>query len=149
ELCLVDDCSPAPHVAAVLAEAAGADLRVRVAHRAGNGGIVAASNDALAMAQGEFVVLLDHDDLLHLDALRLIDEALTATPDADYLYSDEDKVDGLGHWSDSFYKFDWSPERLRTQMYTCHVAVLRRSVVAEVGGFDLAYEGSQDWDLAL
>jgi O-antigen biosynthesis protein len=149
ELCLVDDCSPSPHVADVLAEAAQSDARVRIARRAANGGIVAASNDALAMAQGEFVVLLDHDDTLHPEALRLVDEALTASPEADYLYSDEDKIDGHGRLSGPFYKPDWSPERFRTQMYTCHVAVLRRSLVEEVGGFDPAFEGSQDWDLAL
>jgi GT2 family glycosyltransferase len=149
EMCLVDDCSPSSHVADVLAEAARADPRVRVVHRAENGGIVAASNDALAMAQGEFVVLLDHDDTLHPDALRVIDEALAATPEADYLYSDEDKIDERGRLSGPYYKPDWSPERLRTQMYTCHVAVLRRSLVDEVGGFDPAYEGSHDWDLVL
>ncbi len=149
ELCLVDDCSPSPHVADVLAEAAQSDARVRIARREANGGIVAASNDALAMVQGEFVVLLDHDDTLHPEALRLVDDALTATPEADYLYSDEDKIDGHGRLSGPFYKPDWSPERLRTQMYTCHVAVLRRSLVEEVGGFDPAFEGSQDWDLAL
>ena len=69
ELCLVNDCSTEPHVAAMLAEAERRDPRVRVAHREANGGIVAASNDALAMARGEFVALLDHDDELHPKAL--------------------------------------------------------------------------------
>ena len=149
ELCLVDDRSPAPHVAEVLAEAERGDARVRVQRRAENGGIVAASNDGLAMARGEFVVLLDHDDTLHPEALELVDAALRAEPDADYAYTDEDKVDADGRLSAPFYKPDWSPERLRTQMYTCHLSVLRRSLVDEVGGFDAAYEGSQDWDLVL
>src|SRR6188768_3770891 len=78
ELCLVDDASPSPHVARVLAEAADRDPRVRVQRRGANGGIVAASNDGLAMATGEFVVLLDHDDELHPDALALIGQALDA-----------------------------------------------------------------------
>ncbi len=149
ELCLVDDASPSPHVARVLAEAADRDPRIRIQRRGANGGIVAASNDGLAMATGEFVVLLDHDDELHPDALTLIGQALDAVPEADYLYSDEDKIDEAGNRSGPFFKPDWSPERFRTQMYTCHVSVLRRTLVEEVGGFDERFEGSQDWDLVL
>lgn len=149
EHCLVDDASPAPHVQQILQRAAKADPRVRVARRAENGGIVAASNDALGIAEGEFVALLDHDDELHPDALRLMHEKLAATPDADYAYSDEDKIDEAGRHSGPFYKPDWSPERFRAQMYCCHLSVLRRSLVDEVGGFDPAFEGSQDWDLIL
>ena len=99
EHCLVDDASPAPHVQQVLREAAAADPRVRIVRRAANGGIVPASNDGLAMATGEFVVLLDHDDELRSDALELIGQALDATPEADYLYSDEDKIDEAGRLS--------------------------------------------------
>ncbi|HEX5711876.1 MAG TPA: glycosyltransferase, partial [Solirubrobacterales bacterium] len=149
ELCLVDDRSPSPHVRAMLAEAAAADPRIRVLERERNGGIVAASNDALAMATGEFLALLDHDDALHPDALALVDEALAASPEADYLYTDEDKIDRAGRHQAPFFKPDWSPERMRTQMYTCHLSVLRRSLVEEVGGFDPEFEGSQDWDLVL
>jgi GT2 family glycosyltransferase len=149
ELCVVDDHSPSPEVLRILDEAAAADRRIRVGRRDANGGIAAASNDALAMATGEFVALLDHDDLLHPDALARVDDALRARPDGDYVYTDEDKVDAEGVRSGPFYKPDWSPERLRTQMYTCHLSVLRRSLVDEVGGFDPAFDGSQDWDLVL
>lgn len=149
EHCLVDDASAAPQVAELLARAEREDPRFRVARRERNGGIVAASNDALAMARGEFVVLLDHDDALHPDALEQVERALAAEPEADYLYTDEDKIDRRGRHSAPFFKPGWSPERLRTQMYTCHLGVFRRSLVEEVGGFDPAYEGSQDWDLAL
>lgn len=150
EHCLVDDGSQAPHVREMLDVAAAADPRVRVVHRERNAGIVAASNDALAMAEGEFVVLLDHDDLLHPDALIEVAEAIDAAPDdTDYVYTDEDKVDERGIHSAPFFKPDWSPERMRTQMYTCHMSVLRRSLVEAVGGFDAEFEGSQDWDLVL
>jgi glycosyltransferase involved in cell wall biosynthesis len=149
ELCLVDDASTSAHVHEILAHAAKDDPRVRVSHRAANGGIVATSNDALAMAQGEFVALLDHDDELHPRALALVAEALAADPDVDYVYTDEDKIDLAGRHSGAFYKPDWSPERFRTQMYTRHLSVLRRSLVDEVGGFDAEFEGSQDWDLVL
>lgn len=149
ELCLVDDCSSAPHLASMLAAAEAADPRIRVLRREQNGGIVAASNDGLEMARGEFIALLDHDDELHPDALALVHEALVTNPEGDYVYTDEDKIDREGRHSGPFFKPDWSPERMRTQMYTCHFSVLRRSLVEEVGGFDAEYEGSQDWDLVL
>jgi GT2 family glycosyltransferase len=149
ELCLVDDASPAPHVGEMLAAAAGEDQRIRVLRRESNGGIVAASNDALGMANGEFIALLDHDDALHRDALAKVDAAIRANPEADYVYTDEDKIDRGGRRSAPFFKPDWSPERMRTQMYSCHLSVLRRSLVEEVGGFDPGFEGSQDWDLVL
>jgi GT2 family glycosyltransferase len=149
EHCLVDDASPDPHVQEILQRAAKQDPRFRVLRREGNGGIVAASNDALACAGGEFVALLDHDDELHPDALGLVHRMLCETPEADYAYSDEDKIDEVGNHSAPFFKPDWSPERFRAQMYTCHFSVLRRSLVDEVGGFDPDYEGSQDWDLIL
>jgi GT2 family glycosyltransferase len=149
ELCLVDDASTAPHVGEILERAAQRDPRIRVERRESNGGIVAASNDALAMAGGEFVALLDHDDELHRDALAAVEQAIAAEPDADYVYSDEDKIDEAGRRSAPFFKPDWSPERMRTQMYSCHLSVLRRSLVEQVGGFDPEYEGSQDWDLVL
>jgi O-antigen biosynthesis protein len=149
ELCLVDDCSVDPRLSSALDRAQASDPRIRVARRAGNGGIVAASNDALEMARGEFVALLDHDDELHPDALAHVAEAIDRSPEADYVYTDEDKIDLRGRHSMPFFKPDWSPERMRTQMYTCHLSVLRRSLVEEVGGFDAEFEGSQDWDLVL
>jgi O-antigen biosynthesis protein len=149
ELCLVDDASPSLYVGEMLAAAAAEDPRIRVETRAENGGIVAASNDALAMAGGEFVALLDHDDALHPDALARVAEAIAGAPDVDYVYTDEDKIDEAGHHQGPFFKPDWSPERMRTQMYTCHLSVMRRSLVEEVGGFDPEFEGSQDWDLVL
>jgi O-antigen biosynthesis protein len=149
ELCLVDDASPSPEIRQTLEQAQREDPRVRLNFRTENGGIVAASNDALALASGAFVALLDHDDLLHPDALRLIDEAIREHDDVDYLYTDEDKIDERGRHSSPFLKPDWSPERMRTQMYTCHLSVFRRSLVEEVGGFDPEFDGAQDWDLVL
>ncbi len=149
ELCLVDDASPNPRVVEMLEAAQRRDPRIRVVKRKLNGGIVAASNDALEIAGGEFVALLDHDDELHPEALEAVNEALLATPTADYVYTDEDKIYPNGRKSSPFFKPDWSPERLRTQMYTCHLSVLRRELVEEVGGFDPEFEGSQDWDLVL
>jgi GT2 family glycosyltransferase len=149
ELCLVDDGSENGAVREILDTAAARDPRIQVSYRKQNAGIVAASNDALAMARGEFVCLLDHDDELHPEALAEVAAAIDRTPGADYVYTDEDKINLSGRHSQPFFKPDWSPERMRTQMYSCHFSVLRRSLVEEVGGFDEEFEGSQDWDLVL
>jgi O-antigen biosynthesis protein len=149
ELCLVDDASPTERVRQLMDLVAAEEPRIRVAHRAENGGIVAASNDALTLAEGEFVVLLDHDDELHPDALALVDAAIGGDEEVDFVYTDEDKIDERGHHMGTFLKPDWSPERMRTQMYTCHLGVFRRSLVDEVGGFYEEFEGAQDWDLVL
>ena len=92
EWILVDDASPDPDVRRVIAAAAEQDERIRLVERATNGHIVAASNDAVAEARGEFLVFLDHDDLLTPDALAEMARAIARDPEADYLYSDEDKV---------------------------------------------------------
>ncbi|MBO9555479.1 MAG: glycosyltransferase [Cellulomonas sp.] len=149
QLVLVDDCSPSPHVAALLRELAASDPRIVVHRRTENGGIVAASNDALERATGEFVALLDHDDMLATGALAAIAEALADEPDVDYLYTDEDKVSDEGDFYDAFVKPEWSPERLLGQMYTGHLSVLRTSLVREIGGFEVGADGSQDHDLVL
>lgn len=149
ELILVDDASPSPAVRSLLARASADDKRIRVIERAANGGIVAASNDAVKAAQGQFMALLDHDDLLAPQALERVHTFLTAAPESDYVYSDEDKIDIEGEHYDEFRKPEWSPERLRGQMYTSHLSVLRSSLVREVGGFREGYDGSQDHDLVL
>ena len=149
EWIVVDDCSTDPRVREVLATAATEDARITMIARPTNGHIVVASNDALAAARGIYVVFLDHDDLLTPDALARMAELLGQADDFDYVYSDEDKVGADGHFYDTFLKPAWSPERLRGQMYTSHLSVMRRSVVVEVGGFREGYEGSQDHDLAL
>jgi GT2 family glycosyltransferase len=147
ELCLVDDKSPKEKVRGVLQSAASVDSRVRWTSRAENGGIVAASNDGLAMAQGEFVVLLDHDDVIEPDALALVDEVLRSDSNIDYVYTDETLMTENGFIVERFHKPGWSPERFRHQMYVCHLSVIRRSLVLDVGGFRTGYDGSQDYDL--
>ncbi|GAB3247943.1 glycosyltransferase family 2 protein [Nocardioides dilutus] len=149
EWILVDDRSPDEWVRTRLADLAASDPRIRVHERATNGGIVAASRDALARATGEFVALLDHDDVLVTRALEVVAELADRTPELDFCYSDQDYMTMDGKVHSPYYKPDWSPERLRHHMYTSHFAVLRRSLVEEVGGFRDGYDGSQDHDLVL
>jgi len=146
ELCIADDASRAPHVRRILEEAARQDARVRVAFREHNGHISAASNTALSLATGDYVVLLDHDDELAEDALACV---AAVAGDADLIYSDEDKIDRSGALFDPFFKPDWNPDLLLSQDYIGHLCALRRSLVLEIGGFREGFEGSQDYDLLL
>jgi len=149
ELVLVDDRSTDPRIGPILREAAAQDPRLRVIFRPTNGGIVEASNDALDAATGQWIVLLDHDDLLVRHALASMAAAIDADPTIDYLYSDEDQISPEGDLVNAFYKPDWSPERLRGQNYCCHLSVIRSTLLEEIGGFRPGFDGSQDYDLIL
>ena len=149
ELCVADDASQAPHVRAVLEEYAAADDRIKLVFRETNGHIAATSNSALALATGEFVALLDHDDLLSPDALFENALAINAQPGVDVIYSDEDKIDEDGRRRDPYFKPDFSPESLLARNYVSHLGVYRRSLLERLGGFRLGFEGSQDYDLIL
>jgi GT2 family glycosyltransferase len=149
ELCIADDASTAPHVRRILEKYASADARIKVVYRPVNGHISTASNSALGLATGEFTALLDHDDELSPHALAEVARALATHPDARVLYSDEDKIDTRGRRYDPYFKPDWNPDLLRSQNYFCHLSVYQTSLLREIGGFRIGYEGSQDWDLAL
>ena len=149
EWCLANDASTAEWVSTRLQEMQLQDPRIRVVDRPSNGGIVAASNDAIAIAHGEFLVLLDNDDELHEQALQLVADETARHPTCDYFYSDENKITPEGEHFDTFAKPAWSPERLLAQNYTSHLSVLRRSVVERVGRFRAGFDGSQDYDLIL
>lgn len=148
ELCVVDDASPSPHVHRVLEEHAG-DPRVRWHVRPQNGHICRASNDALAAATGTYVALLDHDDVLSRHALLLVAEALRRHPEADVVYSDEDKLGEDGQREQPHFKPSFDPDLLLGQNYLGHLLVARTERVRAVGGFREGFEGSQDHDLAL
>lgn len=149
ELCIADDASQQPHVRAVLEEYAELDPRIKLVFREQNGHIAASSNSALAIATGEFIALLDHDDVIAPDALFENALAVNRQPDVDVIYSDEDKIDEEGRRSLPYFKPDWAPDSLLARNYVSHLGVYRRSVVEEVGGFRLGFEGSQDYDLLL
>jgi len=149
ELCVANDASTEQYVTPVLAEYARVDSRIRVTQRRENGGIVAASRTALEMARGEFVALLDHDDELAPHALYLVAEELAAHPDADLVFTDEDKIDELGKRFEPWFKSDFNPDLMLSQNNVFHLGVFRASLVREIGGFRVGFDGSQDYDLAL
>ncbi len=149
ELCLADDASTLPHVRPLLEAYAAQDSRIKVTFRDANGHISACSNSALALATGEFIALLDHDDLLAPEALYEAALLLNKHPEADFIYSDEDKIDEQGNFSNPVFKPDWAPDSFLCRMYTCHLSLYRRSMVNAIGGFRVGFEGSQDYDLVL
>jgi len=149
ELCVADDASTAPHVTAIIQQYQQTDSRIKLVRRPAQGHIAAASNSALELATGEYVALLDHDDVIAADALLEVARLLNRHPEADMIYSDEDKLDSNGHRIEPFFKPDWSPLLLFNINYITHFAVLRRQLVIDVEGFRHAYVGSQDHDLFL
>jgi GT2 family glycosyltransferase len=148
-LCIADDHSTAPHVRPMLDRLRTQESRISVAFRGVNGHIAAASNTALALATGDFVALLDHDDRLAPQALLEMAASIVADPAVDILYSDEDKIDISGRRFSPHFKPVWSPELLLSQNYVSHLGVYRRSLLEAIGGFRQGFDGSQDYDLLL
>ncbi|RUL64589.1 glycosyltransferase family 2 protein [Dyella dinghuensis] len=148
ELCIYDDASSAQHVHDILQEEAAADPRIIVMKGGARGGISAASNEALKIARGKFVVLLDHDDLLHPDALAAVMAAMDGDK-TDIIYSDHDCIDESSRRKFPFFKPDWSPDLFLSQMYLGHLVAIRRDLIHEVGLFDSSMDGAQDYDLIL
>jgi GT2 family glycosyltransferase len=155
ELCLCDDGSNDPALSARLEEAAHLDPRVHVDRLEQNGGISTATNRAIERATGRYLVFLDNDDELHVSALVTLAEAIAryeadngGVP-PDLVYSDEDKIDETGRRFMPAFKPDWSPDLLLSNAYMCHVLVVRRELVAALGGLRSEFDGAQDHDLML
>jgi len=149
ELCIADDASTAAGVLEHLRAWARREPRIRLVTRAENGHISAASNSALQAAGGQWVVLMDQDDLLPPKALWCVVQAISEHPEAGLFYSDEDKIDQKGRRFGPYFKPAFDPDLLRGQNLISHLGVYRRALVLKAGGFRLGYEGSQDHDLAL
>lgn len=149
QLCIADDASNDPEVLRYLKKISSEDERIIVSFRDANGHISAASNTALMTATGDWVALLDHDDLLHPLALYRVAEVLQSRPDAHLIYSDEDKITTHGRRYAPYFKGEYNRELMWAQNVISHLGCYRRRLVVDVGGFQLGYEGSQDYDLAL
>ena len=149
ELCICDDSSTAEHVRTILQEYQSKDSRIKIFLRKDNGHICNSSNDALKMATGEFIALLDHDDVLSDNALYWIARAIQKRPDANLIYTDEDKIDNEGSRSCPHFKPAFNIDLLLSYNFISHLGVYRREIVNQIGGFRAGFEGSQDHDLAL
>ena len=147
--CIADDGSSDPAVRARLERLAFEEPRVSVCFDVENGGIVSATNSAFALATGDYIALLDHDDELEHHALQVMSDLVDAEPDLDFAYSDELVWDvELGRYV-RLYKPAWSLERMRCQNYANHLSVFRRALVEQVGGWLPGTDGAQDHSLIL
>lgn len=149
ELCIADDKSTDAATLTCLKEYELADPRIKVIYREKNGHISHATNSALTLVKGDFVAFMDHDDELHSSALVTLVETILKNPKAQFLYSDEDKIDESGIRSEPHFKSDFNYELLLTQNYICHLAVFKTDLVKKLGGLNPDYNGAQDHDFVL
>jgi glycosyltransferase involved in cell wall biosynthesis len=149
EACIVDGGSDRPETAKILKQWGEKDRRLRIERLSANLGVSENSNRAFAMATGELLACIDHDDLLAPFALFEIARAAIESPQADIFYSDEDRCTIEGKRHSPFFKPEWNPELLLSFMYLGHLTAYRRELVERVGRFRKQFELSQDYDLAL
>lgn len=149
ELIVNDDASPSVNLEEIVARCAQGDARIVFHRMETNSNISLATNAAAALAKGEYLLFVDHDDLLEPNALSAVVEKLNENPALDIVYSDDDKITMDDIRYDPQFKPAYSPELLLSYMYFSHLFVLRKTLFDRVGGCRKGYEGSQDYDLAL
>ena len=149
QLCICDDGSTNEEIHKILKDESENDERISIDFSKNNEGISLASNKALNLAQGEYTILLDHDDELAKNALLEIVKTINENRDADFIYSDEDKIDENDTHLDPFFKPDWSPDLFFSYNYPIHVSVFQTPLLKKLEGFRKGYEGAQDYDLNL
>jgi glycosyltransferase involved in cell wall biosynthesis len=149
ELCIADDASPNQATKDVLKEYAAKYKSIRVKFCEVNQHIALTTNVALEMAKGEYVSLLDHDDLLEPCALFETVKAINEHPGVDLIYSDEDKIEDDKWHVEPFFKPDWSPDFMNSCNMVTHFATLSMKIMKKINGFTIGTEGAQDWDLFL
>ncbi|MBD8892473.1 glycosyltransferase [Roseibium litorale] len=149
ELVLIDDNSDSEEINNLLVYYEALDSRIRVIRQQKNGGISAATNAGLEVASGDYIGLLDHDDMITRDALSEIYRVLEKDSSVDWIYTDEAKIDEDNVPDEIYTKPDWSPSLLLNLMYTGHFTIYRTVLVEQLSGFRSNYDFSQDYDLAL
>ena len=146
ELCIVDDGSSDRNTVNFLKSIHDPNIKIKFLEK--NQGISIASNQAIQMATGEYIGLMDHDDEITEDALFEVVKTIREKA-PDLIYSDEDKIDRNSNKKRPFFKPDWSPDLLRAQNYVCHFTVIKKSILDNVKGFRKEFDGAQDHDLFL
>jgi glycosyltransferase involved in cell wall biosynthesis len=148
ELCLADASTEA-YTREIIEQYRNKYGRIRVKYLDKNYGIAGNSNEALSLATGDFIALLDHDDTIAPFAMFEVVKSINNNPDVDFVYSNRDKISNDGKRFDPFFKPAWSPDYLLAQNYLCHLNVFRKTIIERAGGFRQGYDGSQDYDLVL
>ncbi len=125
------------------------DERIKYKFLGENRGIAGNSNAAIDMVTGDYIALLDHDDVLADYALYEVVYAINKFPNSEFLYSDEDKIDENDNRYDAYFKPDFAPDTLRCQNYICHFSVFKKELMEKLKGFKEGYNGAQDYDIFL
>lgn len=146
ELCLADGSNQQNEKLKKICEK---DARIKYQFLNDNKGISGNSNEAIKMATGEYIALLDHDDLLAPYALYEVVKMINNHPNAEFIYSDEDKIDQNGNRSEGYFKPDFAPDTLRCQNYICHFSIFKKELMDKLGGFHSEFDGAQDYDIFL
>lgn len=146
ELCLADG---SPKQNENLKKYIEQDERIKYKFLNENKGISGNTNAAIEMATGDYIALLDHDDILADYALYEVVYAINKFPNSEFLYSDEDKIDENDNRYDAYFKPDFAPDTLRCQNYICHFSIFRKDLMDKLEGFRADYDGAQDYDIFL
>lgn len=149
ELIIVDDASPNDDVKHEIRKIAKNNTKIKPFFLKTNRHIAGATNYGINKANGEYIGLLDHDDMLHKDALLLVVNKINELPGVKFIYTDEVKLDEKGRQYQPFFKPDWNIDFLRSINYITHFAIIQRDFLIELGGEDGVYNGTQDWELFL
>lgn len=149
EICLADDCSTKKETIELLKRLSKLDKRIKVVYRKENGHISKCTNSALDLATGEYIALMDDDDLLSKNALYEVVLAINKDKTIDFIYTDEDKMDMNGDYLEPHYKSDFALDSFFGGNYICHFTVLRKDIFEKIGNFNSEYNGAQDFDLFL
>ena len=146
ELCLADG---SPKQNENLKKYIEKDERIKYKFLGENKGIAGNTNAAIEMATGDYIALLDHDDVLADYALYEVVYAINKYPNSEFLYSDEDKIDENDNRYDAYFKPDFAPDTLRCQNYICHFSIFTKELMDKLEGFRADYDGAQDYDIFL
>lgn len=147
ELCLADGSNKEnPELKDIYSK----DSRIKYKFIGENKGISGNTNEALALATGDFIGLLDHDDILPIFSLYEVVKCINEHPEVEFIYTDEDKFEEVGGKRyDPYFKSDFGPDTLRANNYICHFSVFRKDLMEKLGGFRSEFDGAQDYDILL
>ena len=147
ELCLADGSNEEnPELKDIYSK----DSRIKYKFLGENKGISGNTNEALTLATGDFIGLLDHDDILPVFSLYEVVKCINNHPEVDFIYTDEDKFEEVGGKRyDPYFKSDFGPDTLRANNYICHFSVFRKDLMEKLGGFRSDFDGAQDYDILL
>lgn len=148
ELCLADGSPEKAEYLEDLIQPLGEKIKYKLLSE--NKGISGNSNEALKLATGDFIALLDHDDIIPKFALYEIVKTINENPDVDFIYTDEDKILEENEKRISpHFKQDYAIDTLRSYNYICHFSIFKKELMDKLGGFNSEFDGSQDYDLIL